>query len=62
MIFAKLSGIPITTQISRVSAPANNSGIKVIRTSPIRRSVIHSRMAMETNAVRPACMNAWVTA
>ncbi len=61
MMLAKLSGIPTTTQISRVSTPASSSGTIVNSTSPTRRSVIQSRSEIEMSAVKPACMKAVVT-
>ena len=48
MMLAKLSGMPIRTQISSVTTPASSSGTSVSSTSPKRRSVIHSRMVIDS--------------
>ena len=60
-MLAKLSGSPISTQISSVTAPATNSGTSVISTSVIRRSVIQSNRPITSSAQMPAWMNAFTT-
>ena len=61
MMLAKLSGMPINTQISSVTMPASKSGTSVSNTSPKRRSTIHSRIAIDNNAKAPASMKARTT-
>ena len=46
-MLAKLSGIPISTQISSVTAPATSSGTSVSSTSVIRRSASQSRRLID---------------
>ena len=50
-MLAKLSGSPISTQISSVTAPATSNGTSVISTSVIRRSVIHSSRLITTKRI-----------
>ena len=60
-MLAKLSGSPISTQISSVTAPATSSGTSVSSTSPNRRSVSHSSRLITSSAQMPAWMNAFTT-
>ena len=53
-ILAKLSGSPISTQISSVTAPATSSGTSVSSTSVIRRSASQSSTLITINAQMPA--------
>ena len=57
-MLAKLSGSPISTQISSVTAPATSSGTSVISTSVIRRSASQSNRLITSSAQMPAWMNA----
>ena len=57
-MLAKLSGSPISTQISSVTAPATSSGTIVISTSVIRRSASQSSRLITSSAQMPAWMNA----
>ena len=50
MIFAKLSGMPIKTQISRVTMPASSSRTDGSSTSPNRRSTTQRMSAINNNA------------
>ena len=60
-MLAKLSGIPISTQISSVTAPATSNGTSVSSTSVIRRSASQSSRPITISAVRPAWMKALTT-
>ena len=57
-MLAKLSGSPISTQSSSVTAPATSSGTIVISTSVIRRSASQSNRLITSSAQMPAWMNA----
>src|SRR3978361_1276261 len=56
-ILAKLSGSPISTQISSVTAPATKSGTSVSSTSVTRRKASQSS-ALMTSSARPAAHQA----
>ena len=58
-MLAKLSGSPISTQISSVTAPATSSGTIVSSTSVTRRSASHSSRLITSSAQMPAWMNAF---
>ena len=61
MILAKLSGMPIREQISKVTTAAINSGTSVNRTSLNRRSTTHNRTAIERSANMAASTKAPTT-
>ena len=50
MMLAKFNGRSTSTHSSSVTTQASNSGTSVNSTSPIRRSVIHNRIAIEPSA------------
>ena len=58
MMFAKFSGMSNTTHNSSVTTAETSKGIKVLKTSPIRRKVSHSRTAMAISDHVAACSNA----
>ena len=60
-ILAKLSGSPISTQISSVTAPATSSGTSVSSTSAKRRSASQSNRLITSSAQMPAWMKARTT-
>jgi hypothetical protein len=53
-MLAKLSGNPISTQISMVTAPATNSGTSVSSTSVTRRNAAQSSRLITISAQMPA--------